>query len=95
MSLSVNQMMNDAKLLTYEELRELNTFLVDRIKYERGVKSRSMKRTLFVGSKVSFENNDGKRVEGKVIKIMRKYAKVDVGTAIWRVPIVALAKGAA
>jgi len=54
-----------------------------------------MKRTLFVGSKVSFEDNDGKRVEGKVIKIMRKYAKVDVGTAIWRVPIVALAKDAA
>jgi hypothetical protein len=92
MPLSVNELMLDAKLLTYEELRELNKFVVDRIKYERANKARSMKRTLFVGSTVSFEDNDGKRVQGKVLKVMRKYAKVDIGQAIWRVPIVVLKK---
>ena len=92
MGLSVQEQMQNAKMLTLDELRELNTFVVDRIKYERNLKAQSMKRTLFIGSKVSFEDNSGKLVEGKIIKVMRKYAKVDVGPVIWRVPITHLTK---
>jgi hypothetical protein len=51
-----------------------------------------MKRQLVVGSRVSFVDNSNRRVEGKVIKIMRKFAKVDVGPVVWRVPLNALTK---
>ena len=70
-----------------EEMLALNQFLVGRIKHERNEESRRMKRQLFVGSKVSFRDNDGRMAEGKVTKIMRKFAKVDTGDNIWRVPL--------
>ena len=92
MPLSINELQQDAKLLTLEELQELNAFVVGRIKHERALVGQKMKRQLFVGSKVSFEDNDGFTAHGKVVKIMRKYAKVDTGAAIWRVPLNRLAK---
>jgi hypothetical protein len=78
--------------LRYEELKALNSFIVAQIQSRRSAITRSMKRQLFVGSTVSFEDNDGKRVQGKVLKVMRKYANVDVGPVVWRVPIVSLKK---
>ena len=54
-----------------------------------------MKRQLFVGSAVNFENNDGVRVTGTVKKVMRKFAKVETSGAIWRVPLSHLSKGVA
>ena len=73
--------------LTIEDMLELNTFLIGRIKAKQDEEGRQMKRQLFVGSKVSFRDNDGRMAEGKVTKIMRKFAKVDTGDSIWRVPI--------
>ena len=51
-----------------------------------------MKRQLFVGTKVSFEDNDGGTAHGKIVKVMRKFAQVDTGANIWRVPLNALTK---
>ena len=87
MPLSTNQLMSDIKFLNEAELIELNQFIIGRIKHERNNKARTMKRQLFIGSKVSFRDNDGRMAEGKVVKIMRKFAKIDTGDAIWRVPI--------
>tara|TARA_B100000700_G_scaffold313925_1_gene399728 strand:- start:774 stop:1061 length:288 start_codon:yes stop_codon:yes gene_type:complete len=87
MPLAINQLMEDVKLLNSEELLELNQFIVGRFKHERDNQARSMKRQLFIGSKVSFRDNDGRMTEGKVTKIMRKFAKIDTGDATWRVPI--------
>jgi len=87
MSLSVNQQMQNAKLLTLGELLELNQFIVEQIKQGRAEQARQMKRMLSVGSKVSFENNDSKVVQGEVIKIMRKFARVKIGSDTWRVPL--------
>ena len=53
-----------------EELRTLNSAVVQQIKFLRSEEARKMKRTLFVGSQVSFRDNDGRMAEGKVIKIM-------------------------
>ena len=78
-----------------EELRTLNSAVVQRIKFLRSEEARKMKRTLFIGSQVSFRDNDGRMAEGKVIKIMRKFAKVDTGGDIWRVPLSSLSKLAA
>ena len=92
MPLSTNQLMSDIKFLNEAELIELNQFIVGRIKHERNEASRRMKRQLFVGTRVSFEDNDGFTVQGKIIKVMRKFAKVDVGPVVWRVPLNALTK---
>lgn len=73
--------------LTIDDMLELNTFLVGRIKAKQNEEGRRMKRQLFVGSEVSFRDNDGRMAEGKVTKIMRKFAKVDTGDTIWRVPL--------
>ena len=78
--------------LTYNDMLELNKFLVGRIKAKRAVEAKRMKRQLFVGTRVSFEDNDGWTVQGKIVKVMRKFAQVDTGAAIWRVPITALTK---
>ena len=77
------------------ELSALNTAVVQRIKFLRSEEARKMKRTLFIGSQVSFRDNDGRMAEGKVIKIMRKFAKVATGGDIWRVPLSSLSKLAA
>ena len=95
MPLAINQLIEDAKFLNEEELIELNQFIVGRIKHQRNEASRRMKRQLFVGTEVSFKNDDGGTVQGKIIKVMRKFAKVDTGPAIWRVPLNLLTKVAA
>jgi len=87
MPLAINELMADIKFLNSEELQELNQFIVGRIKHERDNQARTMKRQLFIGSNVSFRDNDGRMAEGKVVKIMRKFAKIDTGDVIWRVPI--------
>ena len=95
MPLSTNQLMADIKFLNEAELIELNQFIIGRIKHERNNQARTMKRQLFIGSKVSFRDNDGRMAEGKVVKVMRKFAKIDTGDAIWRVPLNLLNKVAA
>ena len=92
MPLSTNQLMSDIKFLNETELIELNQFIVGRIKHERNRASQRMKRQLFVGSKVSFRDNDGRMAEGKITRVMRKFAKVDTGNEIWRVPLNLLTK---
>ena len=44
----------------------------------------------FVNADISATDNDGNTTNGKVLKLMRKFAKVDTGNAIWRVPMHAL-----
>jgi hypothetical protein len=78
--------------LSLDELQALNTAVVQRIKWLRLKEGNKIKRTLFIGSQVSFRDNDGRMAEGKVTKIMRKFAKVDVGHCIWRVPLSHLTK---
>ena len=96
MPLSTNQLMSDIKFLNEEELIELNQFIVGRIKLERNRASQRMKRQLFVGSKVSFEDNNGWTVQGKIIKVMRKFAQVrGPDQTVWRVPLNLLTKEAA
>lgn len=78
--------------LALSDMLELNKFLVGRIKAKRSDESKRMKRQLFVGTRVSFEDNDGKILTGRIVKVMRKYAQVDVAHCTWRVPLVSLTK---
>ena len=78
---------NTLNKLDLQEMLELNKYLVGLIKAKRSDEARRMKRQLFAGTKVSFRDNDGRMAEGKVVKVMRKFAKIDTGDAIWRVPL--------
>ena len=81
---------------TTEELLNLNAYVVKQIKFQRSLEAQKMKRQLFVGSTVNFEDNSGVRVTGTIKKVMRKYAQVrGPDRTVWRVPLSALAKGAA
>ena len=92
MSLSVNELMLDSKLLNLEELLELNKFLVSQIKSQRSHQARQARANLSVGDRVEFEDNDGVNVYGNVTKVMRKNALVDIGPCVWKVPLVYLTK---
>ena len=94
MALSLHQQ-NTINKMNEQELIELNQFVIGRIKHERNSQAQAMKRQLFIGSRVSFRDNDGRMAEGKVVKVMRKFAKIDTGDSIWRVPINLLNKVAA
>ena len=78
--------------LPLNDMLKLNKFLVEHIKAKRALEAKRMKRQLFVGTKVSFEDNDGFTVHGKITKVMRKFAQVQVGPVTWRVPISHLTK---
>ena len=84
--------LNTLNKMDLEELRALNSAVIQRIKLIRSEEARKMKRSLFIGTQVSFRDNDGRIAEGKVIKIMRKFAKVDTCGQIWRVPLSSLNK---
>ena len=86
MSLSINQQIAASRMLNLEELIELNTFIVSRIKEKRSYQSRLVKRKLFEGARVSFENK-GLTISGEVTKVMRKFALVKAGSDVWRVPM--------
>jgi len=79
------------KDLSIEELFELNSEVVRLIKVKRSQASKKAKRDLFSGAKVSFEAR-GSRQSGTVIKTMRKFANVRVGSVVWRVPMHVLTK---
>ena len=73
--------------MSLDDMLQLNQFLVRAIKDQRNVRSSQMKLMLCVGNVVSFTGNSGKTLNGKVVAIKRKFAHVDVGPNIWRVPM--------
>ena len=85
--LSTNQLMQDIRMLNYDEMMELNAFLVSQIKQQRSILSRKAKSSLVIGSTVSFTGNSGETITGTLIKKMRKYAQVDTSSGRWRVPM--------
>lgn len=83
--------------LTLDDMLELNKYLVGQIKEKRTEKGRAIKSSLGYGDKVSFVNSkSGSRVHGEIVKVMRKYAKVNVpggpSSLQWRVPLSMLCK---
>lgn len=91
----MEDILNNLTDLNEAQLVELNSAIVGHIKFLRTAKSRAMKRQLFIGSKVSFEDNDGQTVQGKIIKVMRKFAQVrttEGDMCVWRVPLNHLTK---
>jgi hypothetical protein len=83
--------------LTLDDMLELNKYLVGQIKEKRTEKGRAIKSSLGYSDKVSFVNSKtGVRMHGEIVKVMRKYAKVNVPGGPfgqqWRVPLSMLCK---
>jgi|TARA_Y100000114_G_scaffold118646_1_gene113243 hypothetical protein len=83
--------------LTLDDMLELNKYLVGQIKEKRTEKGRAIKSSLGYSDKVSFVNSKtGVRLHGEIVKVMRKYAKVNVPGGPfgqqWRVPLSMLCK---
>ena len=83
--------------LTLDDMLELNKYLVGQIKEKRTEKGRAIKSSLGYGDQVSFVNSKtGVRLHGEIVKVMRKYAKVNVPGGPfgqqWRVPLSMLCK---
>ena len=83
--------------LTLDDMLELNKYLVGQIKEKRTEKGCAIKSSLGYSDKVSFVNSKtGVRLHGEIVKVMRKYAKVNVPGGPfgqqWRVPLSMLCK---
>ena len=81
--------------MNIDELLFLNNQVVKQIKVQRTMAAQKMRRQLFVGNTVSFEDNDGNRVTGTIKKVMRKFVQVRLAEGdmcVWRVPLSQLTK---
>lgn len=57
------------------------------VRYARGQITKQNIRTIMLGSQVQFVHpRQGRSVQGRVVKIGRKFVKVDAGGLVWRVP---------
>jgi hypothetical protein len=91
MGLSLYEQMQNSKLLTLEELLELNEFLVGQIKHTRKQKNIKARSNFSVGDRVGFgeRGSRGKRSykEGSLHAIKRTRAQVRVQGVLWTVPL--------
>jgi len=91
MGLSVYEQMQNVKLLTLEELLELNEFLVGQIKHVRKQNNIRARSNFSVGDNVGFGDRGarGKRSykEGTLHAIKRTRAQVHVDGVLWTVPL--------
>ena len=87
--MSITSIINTTSTLTLDELCQLNHEIVAIIKHRRTMESKDMKASLSLGDKVWFENR-GKRIDGKVTKIMRTKALITekhTPFRTWKVPM--------
>jgi hypothetical protein len=87
---------NEISMLNEDELRQLNKFVVDRIKHIMDEKTSYAKMNFNVGDKVAFTNRKtNERYHGKITKINRKTADVAcniIPSIKWRVDMGMLEK---
>ena len=72
--------------LDESELLELNSQVIFHLRRTRAAKSKAMKMSLNEGDTVRWVGKRGNQ-HGTVVSIKRKFAHVDVGSGIWRVPM--------
>lgn len=90
--MTLEQILDSTQNLTEGELRELNGFIVARLKERRSFNAALKRRTLCEGDKVFWNGRNG-RTEGTIIRIKRKKAICSVGHGNnWDVPLNMLSK---
>ena len=76
--MSLQEIENQLRGLSLEELKELNSSVVDNIKFMQKRAGEQVKRSLLVGSRVQFTGRNGAVLEGELIKKNRTKAVVSV-----------------
>ena len=74
--------MIDIEKLSLEQLIELNRKIVRRIQYLHSLKTRSQLDRFDVGDRVGFQN-EGRMVEGVVVRVNRKTLSIKTKEAYW------------
>lgn len=80
-------LLNHASNMTLEQLRQLNSDLVDLIKHRRRMEAKDMRYQLSLGDTVSFTERSGLTCTGTVKKIMRTKAVITISGRDWKVPM--------
>jgi hypothetical protein len=90
--MTFNEILDSTNTLTETELRELNGFILSRLKDHRNFDAALKRRTLSEGDQVSWSGRNG-YIEGTIIRIKRKKAICSVGQGRnWDVPLNMLSK---
>ena len=87
----MENILSELKTLSEKDLLDLNRAVVSELKRARAAKTKVIKMTLNEGDTVRWSGRKGPQ-RGTVVSIKRKYAHVDVGAGIWRVPMNMLKK---
>ncbi len=84
---TAKDILNNLTSLNEEELRTLNTAVVDQLKAIRNRNAAIKRTTLTVGQRVSWNGRNG-YTEGTIVRVKRKKAICDVGYGRnWDVPL--------
>lgn len=85
---TTDEIVDALDVYTDDELRDLNTAIVDTLKARRSRRTKRAVRDLEVGDRVSFEGKDGQTVTGEITKVNRKTVDVledgDDDTPDWK-----------
>lgn len=90
--MTLNEIENALRTFSYDELRRLNSSVVDNLKFLREREGAQKKRSLTLNSRVQFTGKRGDVIQGTLIKKNRTKAVVSVeapGSALptqWTVP---------
>ena len=87
----MNNIFEELNHLDLDQLVELNEIVVGKIRGRRAVKARAVAATLSEGDTVGWHGKKGHQ-QGEVLAIKRKYAHVQSGGYLWRVPMNMLKK---
>jgi len=80
-----------SKISSADELLNLNRTVCDRLKTIRAREAFVIKSSLNEGDEVAWVGRRGPQ-NGSVVKVMRKFAKIQTANGIWRVPMNMLKK---
>ena len=85
--MTYSQILNLTSTMSIEEMCSLNRELVGLIKHRQKMEAKDMRQALSVGDTVKFTERNGMITKGRVTKIMRTRALVDIGVATYKVPM--------
>lgn len=91
MELTKNEIIKGLTGLSDSDLREINSAVIEELKFIRDRDARTKRFTLQAGDQVQFNGRRGLTV-GEIIRIKRKKAIVKVGFQNWDVPLSMLTK---
>ena len=82
----MNSILTQLENLNEQQLIALNKAVIGKLRRVRAAQSKAVKMSLNEGDTVKWNGKKGPQ-RGTVVSIKRKFAHVDTGPGIWRVPM--------